>query len=234
MNITVFYSSGRGSRSCTRGIARLLTDTLLEGGTLFEFQLPRDMPHVCTGCRACLAGHEDACGGAGYLAPILEAMARSELVVFCAPTYVFHMPGQLKSLLDHLAFRWMVHRPDLTFMHKQAVIINTAAGGGMAATVRGVRDSADYLGFARTHVISQRVWNYDWTNLPPSFRRAAEARVRKTADAVKRCGARLTPSLRVRGLLRLYGFLHKHRKMTPVDDDYWQEAGCLTGSSWQR
>lgn len=65
------------------------------------------------------------------MAPILKAMEQSGLILFCAPTYVYHVPGQMKSLLDHLAYRWMVHRPDLSFMKKQAVIINTAAGGGM-------------------------------------------------------------------------------------------------------
>lgn len=75
------------------------------------------------------------------MAPILAAMKQSELILFCAPTYVFHVPGQMKTLLDHFAHRWMVHRPDLSFLRKQAVIINTAASGGMRSTVRNIKDS---------------------------------------------------------------------------------------------
>ena len=173
MNITVFYANRRKSKSSTYGIAQLLIGKLLCGDKLFEFYLPQDMPHVCTGCYACFRGNEDKCGGYEYMKPILSAMEQSELLIFCAPTYVFHAPGQLKTLLDHFGYRWLIHRPDLSFMEKQAVIINTAGGGGRKTTVQDIRDSMNDWGIARTHVISQSVWNYDWSNLPDRFRKAA-------------------------------------------------------------
>ena len=234
MNITVFYASGRAARSCTGGIAQLLIGELLDGGQLFSFQLPRDMPHVCTGCGACLMGREQCCGGVAALAPIRAAMEQSELLVFCAPTYAFHAPGQLKTFLDHFAFRWMVHRPALSMMNKQAVIINTAGGGGMRRTARDVRDSMEQWGVARTHVLAQKVWQYDWTTLPASFRASAEAKVRRTAAAVRRGAGQLTPSVRVKALFYLYRLLHKRRKLTPVDDEYWDGQGYLTGKPWRK
>ena len=161
MNITVIYATGRKKQSCSWNIAQLLIKELLTDGELFEFQLPRDMPHICAGCYGCINGQEQNCGGAAALAPILSAMERSELIIFCTPTYVYHVPGQMKTLLDHFGYRWMVHRPDLSFMKKQAVIINTAAGGGMRSTVRDINDSTDYWGIARTHILSQAVWGYD-------------------------------------------------------------------------
>lgn len=232
MNITVVYASGRKAQSCTRGIAQMLIGALLDGGALFAFQLPGDLPHICTGCCACVRGQAQRCGGAAAMAPILSAMEQSELILFCAPTYVFHVPGQMKTLLDHFAYRWMVHRPDLSFMKKQAVIINTAGGGGMRSTVREIRDSTEYWGVARTHVISQKVWNYDWTDLPASFRARAEAKVKRTAERVRRCGAHLTPSFKVRCLFSFYRYLHKHRKMTAADDAYWWNRGYVTGKPW--
>ena len=233
MNITVIYATARKKRSCTYGIAQMLISEFLDDGKLYEFQLPKDMPHVCTGCYGCFMGKEEKCGGADDLAPILSAMDQSELLVFCVPTYVFHAPGQVKSFLDHFGYRWMVHRPDLSFMKKQAVIINTAGGGGMKSTVKDVRDSMNYWGVARTHVISQKVWNYDDTTLPDSFRREAEAKVKKTAENVRRRAAHLTPCLKVKCLFYLFRFLHKNRKMTPVDDEYWWEKGYTEGKPWE-
>lgn len=58
MNITVIYSTGRKAQSCTYNIARLLIRELLADDELFEFQLPRDMPHICVGCYACIKGQE--------------------------------------------------------------------------------------------------------------------------------------------------------------------------------
>ncbi len=103
MNITVFYASKRKAKSSTYGAAQLIIEKLLYGGQLFEFYLPWDMPHVCIGCYACINGNEENCGGYDALKPIISAMEQSELIIFCSPTYVFHTPGQIKPLLDHLA-----------------------------------------------------------------------------------------------------------------------------------
>lgn len=233
MNITAIYATGRKARSSTYNIAQMLIQELLDGGELFEFQLPKDMSHICVGCYACIMGQEQKCGGAAALAPLLTAMEQSELIIFCVPTYVFHVPGQMKVLMDHFAYRWMIHRPDLSFMKKQAVIINTAGGGGMKSTVREIKDSTDYWGIARTHVLSQKVWNYDWTTLPESFRASAEAKVKRTVKKVRSHAAHLTPSVKVKCLFTLYRFLHKHQKMTAVDDAYWQERGYVTGKPWK-
>ena len=117
---------------------------------------------------------------------------------------------------------------------KQAVIINTAAGGGMRSTVRDIKDSTDYWGIARTHILSQAVWGHDWTNLPASFRKSAEKKVRRTARNVRRRARHLTPSLKVRCLFRLYQLLHRKQKMSAVDDAYWQEKGYVTGKPWKQ
>lgn len=233
MNITVIYASGQKARSSTYQIAQMLIKELLEDDTCFEFFLPDDMPHICIGCYACIHGKEQACGGAAAMAPILSAIDQSQMIVFCAPTYVFHIPGQMKTLLDHFAYRWMVHRPDLSLMKKQAVIINTAAGGGMRSTVRDIKDSTENLGFARTHTISQSVWDYTWKGLPESFRRSIRRKVKCTARKVRHCSIHLTPSWKVRFLFMLYRFLHKHQKMSAVDDAYWQNQGYNYGIPWK-
>ena len=101
MNITIIYPHKRKTKSSTYGIAQMVLDRLLSGGTLHEFYLPQDMPHVCAGCYACMNGREDKCGGHEYMQKLIAAIDDSELIVFCAPTYVYHIPGQVKTLLDH-------------------------------------------------------------------------------------------------------------------------------------
>ena len=73
--------------------------------------------------QACMNGREDKCGGHEYMQKLIAAIDDSELIVFCAPTYVYHIPGQVKTLLDHFAYRWLVHRPDLSLMCKQEMCI---------------------------------------------------------------------------------------------------------------
>lgn len=186
MNITILYPHKRKTKSSTYGIAQMVLDRLLSGGTLHEFYLPQDMPHVCAGCYACMNGREDKCGGHEYMQKLIAAIDDSELIVFCAPTYVYHIPGQVKTLLDHFAYRWLVHRPDLSLMCKQALIITTAAGGGMKSTVRDLRDSMNYWGIGRTHVITQAVWGYDWSSMPENFMHKIEQKVEKTVSAIRK------------------------------------------------
>ncbi len=101
MNITILYPHKRKTKSSTYGIAQMVLDRLLSGGTLHEFYLPQDMPHVCAGCYACMNGREDKCGGHEYMQKLIAAIDDSELIVFCAPTYVYHIPvfGTLFSAL---------------------------------------------------------------------------------------------------------------------------------------
>lgn len=210
MNITVFYANKRKAKSSTYNIAQLLIGKLLFENQLFEFYMPQDMPHICTGCYACFRGKEDRCGGYEYMKPILSAMEQSELIVFCSPTDVFHTPGQIKILLDHFSYCWMIHRPDLSFMKKQVVIINTAGGGGMKSTVLDIKDSVNYWGIVRTHVISQSVWNYDWTNLPDCFRKVVYIKVDRTAQKILQYHKQITPSIEVKWLVFLYKWWHSH------------------------
>ena len=186
------------------------------------------------GCGVCLGGKPEKCGGYPYLKPILQAFARSDLLVFCSPVYVYHTPGQMKTLLDHFGYRWMVHRFDAEMMKKQAVVIATAGGGGLKSAVKDIRDSLDFWGVARTHVITQSVWEYNWSTLPDSFRRKLTRKVEKTAAAVENCAKRLTPSCKIRLMYRAFCFLHKNRKMNELDDRYWMEQGYTACVPWKK
>ena len=108
-----------------------------------------------------------------------------------------------------------------------AVIINTAGGGGMHATVREIKDSTQYWGVARTYSIMQSVWEYDWTTLPENFRKAVFCKASKTIAKIRRQEKHLRPSMKVKGLFYLYRWLHGHCKMSAVDDAYWAEKGYV-------
>lgn len=98
MNITLIKATNRKNSSTYNG-AKYLISRLDSVGEVFEFTLPDDMPHICRGCYACLNGKEEKCGGFEYLKPINDAIAKSSLIIFCAPVWYFHAPG------DKIVFR---------------------------------------------------------------------------------------------------------------------------------
>lgn len=222
MNITVIRATNRKNSSTYNG-AKYFISRLEDAGEVYEFILPDDMPHVCRGCYACLHGNEDKCGGYKYLLPINEAISKSQLIIFCCPVWSFHAPGQIKTFLDHYGFRWLVHRPDFEMLNKQAVIITTAGGGGMKSAAKDIKDSMDYWGVARTHVIKQAVWDFFWNDMPEKMKKSFEKKLDKAAAKVSAYARNLKPSLKVKILCKMFGYLHLNGKMWEIDNKYWKE-----------
>ena len=221
MNITLIRATSR-KNSSTYQAAKYLISKLAPVGEVFEFTLPGDMPHICRGCYLCLDGKEDKCGGYEYLKPINEAIAKSRLLIFCAPTWCFHAPGQIKSFLDHYGYRWLVHRPNFDMLNKQALIVTTAGGGGMKSTVKDIKDSMNYWGVARTYAVTQAVWNYSWDDMPDNFKNSLERKLDKTAVKIQKHALHLKPCLKVKALYKMFENLHTKDKMWPLDNEYWK------------
>ena len=221
MNITLIKATNR-KNSSTYNAAKYFISKLNPVDEVFEFTLPDDMPHICRGCYACLHGQEDKCGGYEALKPINEAIAKSRLILFCCPVWCFHAPGQIKSFLDHYGFRWLVHRPNFDMVNKQAVIITTAGGGGMKSAVKDIKDSMDYWGVARTHVVTQAVWGYFWNDMPEKFKKRFTQQLDKIAAKVEKHAKHLKPSLKVKYLYKLFAKLHCNDKMWEIDNEYWK------------
>lgn len=222
MNVTIIRATKRKNSSTYNG-AKYLVSKLKNVNYVFEFTLPEACPHVCCGCYACINGNEDKCGAYEFLKPINEAFSRSDLIIFCTPVWVFHAPGQIKSFLDHYGFRWLVHRPNFDMQNKQAVIISTAGGGGLKSAVKDIKDSMDYWGVARTHIVTQAVWGYFWNDMPQNFKSQFIRKLDKTALKIEKHQKNLKPSLKVKFLYNMFKNLHLEDKMCEVDNEYWKE-----------
>lgn len=221
MNVTLIKATNR-KNSSTRAAAEYFISKLEDVSEVFEFTLPDDMPHVCRGCYLCLHGNEQKCGGYEYLKPINEAISKSQVIVFCCPVWCFHAPGQIKSFLDHYGWRWLVHRPDFGMKNKQAVIITTAGGGGMKSAAKDIKDSMDYWGIARTHVVTQAVGDKFWSDLPHKTKKTFEKKLIKAARKTDKCAKNLKCSLKVRILFGMFKTFHLKDKMWEVDNEYWK------------
>ncbi len=222
INVTLIRATKRKNSSTYNG-AKYLISRLDDVGKVYEFTLPDDMPHICRGCYMCLHGKEDKCGGYEYLKPINEAMADSDVIIFASPVWCFHAPGQIKSFLDHYGFRWLVHRPDFEMAKKQAVIVTTAGGGGLKSAARDIKDSMDYWGVSRTHVVTQSVWGFFFDDMPEKFKNEYLRKLDRAAKKVNKCAKNLKPSLKVMFLYKMFKTLHLNGKMWEIDNEYWKE-----------
>lgn len=226
MKITVIYATQRKSKSSTYNIARQFIGHLSGTDTAIEFFLPQSMPSFCLGCWNCFTDFRK-CPHYGYLKPIVEAMLEADLLIFTAPVYVYHVPGQVKALLDHFGYQWMPHQPRKEMFGKQALLISTAAGAGTRSTLKDLKDSLTFWGISRIHTFAGNVHTSDWDLVDPAKKRRIQEDIRKIAAKIKGSGGRVRPSLKVKALFYAMRFMQKKFKFNPADVRHWEAQGWL-------
>ncbi|GLC78356.1 flavodoxin family protein [Lacrimispora brassicae] len=224
MRITVIYATQRTSKSSTYNIAQQFIRNLSDKDDVREFFLPKDMPEFCIGCWNCFTDYRK-CPHYGYLKPILESMLEADLLIFTAPVYVYHVPGQVKAFLDHFGYQWMAHQPRKEMFHKQALLISTAAGAGTRSALRDLRDSMTFWGISRIHTLGRNVYASDWDTVDDKRKLKLQKEIDRLSARIKETGRHVTPSLKVRALFYTMRFMQKRFKFNPADVQYWESLG---------
>lgn len=228
MNVTVVYGTQR--HGSTWHTAQLLLSALAarEPLELTEFTLPRDMPHFCAGCSSCFARGENACPHAASVQPIAAALEAADVVVLCSPTYVYDVCGSLKALLDHLAYRWMPHRPSPGLARAVGVGLCTTAGGGARRTLGTIRKSLTFWCCRRVFTFGKPVAAVDWEGVSPKNRTFIERRMRALAEKILRARWK-GPRLSTRFLFGIMKKVQQRFSWNPTDHAYWESLGYFSG-----
>jgi len=225
MNIAVVYGQKR------RGNTWALTQKFLEkiktsDDKLTEFYLPDERIGFCTGCFSCLLRGEGACSHAEALREYTSAIDAADLLVFASPCYVRGMTGQLKTLFDHYAHRYMVHRPEASMFCKQALAVSTAAGAGMNKTVNDIAGNFFWWGVARTYKFGLRMGAFDFEEISSKRKQKIDRRVGRAAAKIKRDSGRVKAGLKTKiifNIMRIY--IKKNPGWSEADTAYWKEKG---------
>ncbi|BDF04630.1 flavodoxin family protein [[Clostridium] hylemonae] len=221
----ILMINGTMQKGSTYTIGKMFIErTASEEDSVKELFLPKDMPEFCRGCAVCIRQDEKKCPDyLIYMRRITEMIDEADLLVFTSPVLVYHVSGQMKALLDHYGYRWMVHRPDASMFRKQAVCITTAAGAGMKKALRDMTDSLRYWGVARIYTYGVAVGGgIDDTN-----REKIETAVHNLAGKIEHDASKVTPGLRVKILFYIMRFMQKRTGTTETDKNYWEEKGWL-------
>ncbi|MGN0612358.1 MAG: flavodoxin family protein [Porcipelethomonas sp.] len=224
MRITVI--NGQNHKGSTYNIGKLLTDRL--SGNVAEFFLPKDFEYQCTGCNRCFTEDENKCPHYEKLKEITYAIDKADVLVFTTPVYVMHCTGQMKSLLDHYGYRFMVHRPEEKMFSKQAVVISTAAGAGMKCACKDITDSLFYWGIPKVFTIKSAVAAVSWDGVKPEKKRSLQKIAEKTAKKLNSGYSRkITIPLKTRFMFNIMRIVQKKFMKNGRDFDYWEEKGWL-------
>jgi len=194
-----------------------------------EFYLPRDMSDLCLGCFSCFMKGEHTCPHAASVAPIAEAIAEADVIVLTSPVYALDVSGGMKALLDHLCYRWMVHRPDPRMFPKIGVTVSTTAGAGLGHASKTMLSSLRFWGVRHAFSMKRAVAAADWGRVSEKNRARMRKAAEKTAGRVLRAGKRRFGSPVRR--LAFWGIRAAMKKgvWNELDQVYWREKGWLDG-----
>ena len=164
MKITLIH--GQNHKGSTYHTARMTAEKLSNSNNnIEEFFLPRDLSEGCSGCLACLHKGREFCPRAEQVTPIFNSMLSSDIIIIGSPTYVFEITGHLKNFFEHIYTAWMAHRPEEAMFSKTAVVVSTAAGGGMKGVTKSMARQMFFLGIPKTYQLPFRVMAASWEDV---------------------------------------------------------------------
>ena len=221
MRIVMIHGQSHEGSTCmaARALARQV------GGEIREFFLPRDFDHPCKGCYACFRTELSACPHDDALAPLAKAMLEADLLILSSPVYVYHATGAMMSFLDHFGTWWVIHRPRPEMSCKQAVVVATAAGGGIKSTLRDMADSLEMWGVHRVYRLGFGVQATKPEEIPAGIRRAIDRKTASLARRIQKHAGERGYNARAKRWFLLMRFAHKHAAPMEPDYSYWEKQG---------
>ena len=231
MKITVI--NGTEKHGITHRLKEIFLDELRDQAEITEFYLPRDCPNFCSGCTACFLKGEQSCKDAEYIQKIERALLEADLLVFTSPAYVFHSTGAMKSLLDHLGYRWIPHRPAKEMFGKRAIIITQCLGAGGKSAAKDIKDSLSWWGISDIKVLSFKLMSdVIWDRIPEKKREQMTSKLVNAARKMKRIDYTRPARTSLKVKLRFY-IIRKMQagigKDNPeyTDFRYWKSNGWI-------
>lgn len=224
--LTIMGTSHKGN---TRAVVDLFLKEFEDKNNKFEeIVLPNDFNNFCFGCANCILKGEDKCPHFKEVSVIVKKIEEADLIIMATPVFVGSCTGSLKTLLDHLAYMWLVHRPKESMFNKVGLIVTSAGGSGVKNTVKLLKSNFFYWGVPK-------VYNYGVTTMKMGGNYCDYKNKDKIQKQVSKKVRQINKSLEKRKVgfktkffFKLFGMTQKNG-WNKVDSDYWKEKGWLDG-----
>ena len=129
------------------------------------------------------------------------------------------------SVLDHVGTWWIVHRPRPEMAKKQAVVISTAAGGGMKSTAKDMADSLEMWGVRKVYRLGFGVQAIKPDEITARVVERIHKETDRVAGKIQENAEKTGYNGRAKKWFRLMRFAHKHLPPSEPDYGYWEKRG---------
>ena len=226
MEITIIH--GQAHRGSTYHVTEMIRDSLTHGaGTVHEYFMPGDAPAFCVGCIGCIMKGEENCPEHTKVQRIVTSMLASEIIIIDSPNYCFEMTGQLKTLMEHLAYMWMPHRPRKEMFSKIGIVISTTAGAGAGNVTKSLARQMFWWGVPRIHRVQFAVNASRWDEVPERIRLKILRKAESVSRKINRQINKKKPDIRHLILFIFIRKMQQKNNWNTADRDYWENNGWL-------
>lgn len=233
--------NGTEKKGVTFKLKEIFLQPFASKAEIVEFYLPKDCPSFCAGCTTCFVKGEDKCRNAQHSKPIREAIENADLLVFTTPAYVMHTTGAMKSFLDHMAFRWLPHRPHPAMFSKRAVIISQCLGAGAKSAAKDIKDSLSWWGISKIEIfITNLMSDISWDKLPHKKQIKITKKITRLSNKFAKINYKKPAHTTFKTKIKFYmcRIIQKSiykKRVESLDCKYWQEQGWLGAKRpWKR
>lgn len=226
MNITVIH--GQKHKGVSHTITQTILRTLMQDkDELREFSLPARGLDFCVGCNSCFIKGEEFCPSAEAVQPIAEALDWADIILIDTPNYVMEMSGALKNLMDHLAYRWVTHRPRGSMFRKVGIVACSSAGAPPGGVTKSVARQLKWMCVPKVYRLPLISGALTVGDLSPKKKAEMEKKAAKIARAARRRAG--NPRAAIRS--RFFFLLMRKMQMSPdaawnpTDQKWWVKEG---------
>jgi multimeric flavodoxin WrbA len=228
MQIVVLH--GQSHHGSTWHITRQLIDQLNgqlneDSHSVTEFQTNAIPP--CTGCFSCIMSDEALCPHRAVVGPMIEAIEQAEVVIVESPNYCMGMSGQLKIFFDHMAYRWMSHRPHPSMKHKIGIAISTTAGVGAQGTAKAITQQMFWWGISKTYHLAFAVSASSWGEVKADKKVKITGKVKRCVRRINQAVGRTKPGIRSRFIFGIMKAQQKGNIWNHADRKHWEDNGWI-------
>ncbi|MEQ8154729.1 MAG: NAD(P)H-dependent oxidoreductase [Clostridiaceae bacterium] len=224
MKIAVIH--GQSHKGSTYNIAKLFIDRLATSeDEVSEFQT--NNISSCIGCYTCVLKSEEMCPHSKEVQPIIEAIESADVVIAESPNYCMGMSGQLKTFFDHMAYRWISHRPHPSMNNKIGIAISTTAGVGASGTAKSIKKHMFWWGISKIYTVSEAVAAMNWNGVKPEKKEKIVKKADEISKKILKKEGKVNPGLKWKIMFNIMRMQQKNNPWNPADRKHWEDNGWI-------
>lgn len=223
MKIAVIH--GQAHKKNTFKVTQLLLQKLnCSEEDIVELNVNKVSP--CCGCAQCIMKDESFCPHYEQISSIIKTVDESDVIILDSPNYCMGMTGQLKSFCDHLAYRWMSHRP-VDMRSKIGVSISTTAGTGASKTTKQIAEQMIWWSMGRVYQIAFTIGSFSIEEASKGKLQKLDKNINKIAKNINKKVRNSNPCFKTRFYFKMMTIMQKRMPWNQVETDYWKSQGWI-------